>query len=204
MRAVLSARSLNSALLVAALLAVAFGQLLASTAAADAIQVATPSASPSASPTAVQPSSTSPEQQLADKYAPIAYLKAQKKACDSNGEQYEPAPVEIVFDDPAVTLEEGEDATVIAAAPAATALVNTTDEHYLNLPGNPRNPKCDYETHLRERMLGRSPTTYARIVVDEDKGKLALQYWFYYYFNLFKKLLSLCANRIAACQSIRK
>jgi hypothetical protein len=203
MRAVLSARFFRCAWLVAVLLAVTLGQLRAP-AAADALQAATPSASPSASPTAAQPSSTSPEQQLADKYAPIAYLKAQKKPCDSNGEQFEPAPVEIAFDDPEVTLEEGADATVIAVAPAATALVNTTDEDYLNLPGNPRNPKCDYETHSRERMQGRSPPTYARIVVDENKGKLALQYWFYYYFNLFKKLLSLCTNGIAATQSIRK
>jgi hypothetical protein len=204
MRATMSTRFVRSALLVAVLLVVALGQLRASTAAADAFQAATPAASPSASPTAAQPSSTSPEQQLADKYAPIAYLKAQKKPCDSNGEQYDPAPVEIAFDDPDVTLEEGADATVIAVAPAATAMVNTTDEDYLNLPGNPRNPKCDYETHARERMQGRSPTIYAHIVVDNDEGKLALQYWFYYYFNNFKKSLSEVRNGMAACQSMRK
>ena len=47
---------------------------------------------------------TTPEQQLADMYAPIVMLKRQERPCDRNGEAYLPAPVEVVFDDPQVAL----------------------------------------------------------------------------------------------------
>jgi hypothetical protein len=160
-------RVLRLALLLMTCIAVVIGQVNLATAAPPTIQT------------------SSPEQQLADKYVPIAYLKQQKRACDTNGEPYLPAPVEIAFDDPAVSLKEGEDKTVIVTAPEATTLAGGNDEQYLDFPGNPRNPKCDYETHARERMQGKAPTAYAHIVVDEDEGKLALQYRFYYYFNDF-------------------
>jgi hypothetical protein len=202
MAAALAGRSFRCALLAAILFSLLASQIR-SAAASSAQQAATPAATPDASP-AVQAASASAEQQLADKYAPIAYLKQQKKECDSDGEPYVPAPVDIVFDDPAVSLKEGPDATVIAVAPAATQLAVSNDAEYLDLPGNPRNAKCDYERHSKERMQGKSPTTYAHIVVDQERQKLALQYWFYYYFNDFKKLLSLHGSAIAACQAIWK
>ena len=52
-----------------------------------------------------QSQAASPEQQLADLFSPIVYLKRQAHECDRNGEAYLPAPVEIVFDDPDVSLE---------------------------------------------------------------------------------------------------
>jgi hypothetical protein len=176
------ARPLRCALLVLFLVSLAFANVRPA-AALSAQQAATPAATPSIP--AAQSATGSFEQQLADKFAPIAYLKKQEKECDTNGEPYVPAPVEIAFNDPAVTLKEGADGTVIAVAPAATVLAVSNDEEYLDLPGNPRNPKCDYEKHSKELMQGKTPTTYAHIVVDQTRAKLALQYWFYYYFDDF-------------------
>jgi hypothetical protein len=130
-----------------------------------------------------------PEQQLAERYAPIVRLKQQESACDTNGEPYVPMPVEIVFGDPLVSLrrqasDESED-PVLASAPVAADLATNGADTYIDLPGNPRNPGCDFERHARERMAGLAPTTYARVYVDEPREKLVVQYWFYFYFNVF-------------------
>ena len=45
-----------------------------------------------------------PEQQLADRYAPVVMLKKQSAPCDSEGEQFVPAPVAVVLGNPAVKL----------------------------------------------------------------------------------------------------
>ncbi len=125
------------------------------------------------------------EEQLAEKYAPIAMLKRQEAACDDGGEPYAPAPVEIVFDDPAVTLRDAaRDDRIVTRAPAAADLFRR-DTVYLDLPGNPRAPGCDFERFSRAGMEGRQPVAYAHIVVNPILNKLALQYWLYYVFNDF-------------------
>jgi hypothetical protein len=135
----------------------------------------------------------SAEQQLAEKYAPIARVREQERACDTSGEPYLPMPVEVVFDDPEVLLKRGQSPDeardpVVAAAPDAQDLAGKDATHYLDLPENPRLPGCSYEHWARARMdvLGLEPTVYARIATDPDApGKLALQYWFYWVFNDF-------------------
>ena len=55
---------------------------------------------------------------------------------------------------------------------------------YLDYPGNPLAPHCDYETWFRQASAGTTPTLYSRIATDpEHPDKLALQYWFFYTFN---------------------
>ena len=66
-------------------------------------------------------------------------------------------------------------------APTAADLYGKEGEYYLDFPGNPLKPGCDYEKWFNEIAEGKPTTAYAHIV--EENGKLALQYWFYYPFN---------------------
>ena len=134
---------------------------------------------------ATAPATPSAEEELAQKYAPIAYLKRQDFACDPEGEPWPPAPVEIAFDDPAVALRREPGAEEVGRAPGADDLFGQDAAYFLDLPGDPREPGCGYERHARERMAGREPTVYAHVAVEPDGGGLGLQYWFYYYFNDF-------------------
>ena len=53
-------------------------------------------------------------ERLAQKYAPIAYLKRQGTPCDTDGEPFLPAPVEVVLGDPAVALRQAPGRAVVA------------------------------------------------------------------------------------------
>jgi hypothetical protein len=129
------------------------------------------------------------EQQLADKFTPIVALKTQTRACDSEGEPFVPAPVDVIFNDPRVSLRRhikggsAETDPVIKRAPVAADLYGLGEDYYLDLPGNPRNPGCGYEQWFRSRMAGFEPSVYARI--RNEGSSLVLQYWFYYVFNDF-------------------
>src|SRR6185312_11620494 len=78
-----------------------------------AAQDATPTAEPTPSPntgggTSAQTSNggvSAAQQQLADKYAPIAMLKAQTGNCDKDGEGYFPVTVDFLFDNPDIVLK---------------------------------------------------------------------------------------------------
>jgi hypothetical protein len=47
-------------------------------------------------------------QELAERFAPIAYLREQSGSCDRDGEAYFPAPVETVLGNPEVALKPAE------------------------------------------------------------------------------------------------
>lgn len=133
---------------------------------------------------------TSAAQQLAERYAPIAELRRQTRACDRKGEGYYPAPVETVLGNPEVALKQatGKDSssdTVIKMAPTAADLAGKDDSYYLDFPGHPNRPECHYEQAFKRyaAQTNATPTTYAHIVIDHERGKLVLQYWFWYYFN---------------------
>jgi hypothetical protein len=130
----------------------------------------------------------SPEEQLADAFAPIVYLKRQEKPCDRNGEAYLPAPVEIVFDDPQVALRRiaGRSRTnndLITMAPGESELMAADDQTFLDFPGNPRSPGCDYERWFQQIMPGHEPVIYANVISTGDH--VVVQYWFWYVFNDF-------------------
>ncbi|MGE0539302.1 MAG: hypothetical protein AB7R89_03900 [Dehalococcoidia bacterium] len=138
---------------------------------------------------AAQPQGSA-EEQLAGRFAPIVYLKDQDEPCDTDGEPFFPAPVEVVLGDATVVLksnatDSGSTDPVVAEAPTAQELARSDASAYLDFPGNPRAPRCDYETYFKQRSPGLTPTVYAHIVPDEEMGKLALQYWFFYPFNDF-------------------
>ena len=132
----------------------------------------------------------SPEERLAARYSPIAYLKTQKKPCDDSGEPFTPGPVESVVGNPAVVLREaagiglGED-PVDAHGPSAADLAAQESDAYLDLPGDPFSPGCDYEREYRKWMAGKEPVAYARFATESGRSGSALQYWLWYPFNDF-------------------
>jgi hypothetical protein len=139
---------------------------------------------------AAQDATTAAEQQLADKYAPIAELREQEAPCDRKGEGYFPAPIELVLGNPEIVLKQatGEDSAadaVVMTGPTAQDLVGKDDTYYLDFPGDPQHAKCIYEETFKRYVsqTQAKPTTYAHIVTVPEHGKLVLQYWFWYYFN---------------------
>lgn len=133
---------------------------------------------------------TTAAQELAEQYAPIAELRRQSRPCDRKGEAYFPSPVETVLGNPDVALKQatGRDSrsdTLIKMAPTAEDLAGKDGSFYLDFPGQPNHPGCQYEQAFKRyaAQTNATPTTYAHIVVDRERGKLVLQYWFWYYFN---------------------
>ncbi len=119
------------------------------------------------------------EQQLAERYAPVVGLK-QHEPCAKTGEPYRPVPVETVLGRSDVVLL-GPDGKVAKQAPTAADLYGKGDGYWLDFPGDPLRAGCSYEEWFNRIAAGKATTAYAHIV--EEKGKLALQYWFYYPFN---------------------
>ncbi|MGH2551416.1 MAG: hypothetical protein ACRDHN_18670, partial [Thermomicrobiales bacterium] len=129
----------------------------------------------------------SPDEQLVQAFSPIVMLKEQTRPCDSDGEAFLPAPVEVVFDDPEVNLvfSPGRGRSEeVANAPNLSDLDDEQVGYHLDFPGNPRRPGCGYEQWFKARMEGHTPTAYANIAFGDD-GRMALQYWFFYVFNDF-------------------
>ncbi len=128
-------------------------------------------------------SDTQARQELADRYAPIVQLRDQRQECDKEGEGYAPLPVEIVLGNPNVILRKRDDRNFAKPAPTSADLLAAGSTGYLDLPGNPRHPGCTYERDGRSYGAGKPNVTYAHIVVDSSNAAVALQYWFFYYFN---------------------
>jgi hypothetical protein len=132
----------------------------------------------------------SPEQQLANRYAPVVALVDQAKPC-ARGEAWRPTTVDIVLGNPEVTLRgPGSGNPVVKRAPSAADLFGKGEGYYLNFPGNPNIPRCTFDRDGKQFARGRPSIAYAHIVtraadqgVPGDRGRLALQYWFFYYFN---------------------
>ncbi|HEY1357869.1 MAG TPA: hypothetical protein VGF21_06160, partial [Thermoleophilaceae bacterium] len=122
----------------------------------------------------------SPEQRLADRYAPIAVLKAQSAPCDRGGEGWRPVAVDRLFGNRAVRLVGP---TGAKPAPTAADLQGKSADDYLDFPGNPLDPGCRYEQAARRIFRGSPSVAYARVV--SAPHRIALQYWLYYYFNDF-------------------
>lgn len=131
----------------------------------------------------------SAEQQLAERYAPIVMLKAQDGPCDPDGEPYAPTSVDIVLDNPEVLLRQvGLQNPVITAAPSAADLFGLNEGFFLDFPGSTFEPGCIYEQDF-DKYSGtvtgeRDVVAYAHVATQADEpDKLALQYWFYWYYN---------------------
>ncbi len=125
-------------------------------------------------------------EQLVAKYAPILYLGRQDQGCDSDGDPFDPAPVEIVLDNPEVTLRKDVPGRpVVMEGPGAQDVFDKGEEFYIDWPGNPRNPGCTYEQDYRVLTGDDAPVIYAHIAKEPGFEGLAVQYLFFYYFNDF-------------------
>jgi Vacuolar protein sorting-associated protein 62 len=144
-----------------------------------------------ASPADAAPSAA---QRLVDTYSPIVMTRAQRDPpCDSSEEQYgPPTSVDAVLGNPRVRLLEHDarGTQVIKRVPTAADLAGLGSTYYLDLPGSPLEPGCKYARDFAAlRRAGHTPAvTYAHIAREPGHSGLAVQYWFYYYFNQFNDL----------------
>ena len=128
-----------------------------------------------------------PAQELADRYAPIVALKDQDAPCDRgaiDGEPWRPTTVDIVLGNPEVSLRgPGKGYPVVKKAPTAADLFEKGPDYFLDFPGDPLRPGCTYAQDGERFAEGQPSATYVHIVAEQ--GELAVEYWFYYYFNDF-------------------
>lgn len=122
---------------------------------------------------------------LAERFAPVLMLVEQAHACDPEGEPYEPVSVDVLLGNPEVALRQvGRGDPVVRWGVSAEVLAGYGAGFYLDSPGLALDPGCLFETDGRRFATGMTPTIYARIVPPAAPGDpLALQYWFFWYFN---------------------
>jgi hypothetical protein len=156
--------------------------VLAGVVTALALTVAAPSAAFAQSD--APDASTTAEQELADRYAPVIMVKEQLEQC-AEGEAYLPTSVDIVLDNPQILLRQvGANDPVMMRGPAVADLFELGEGFYLDFPGQALDPGCLYQRDFDNYRRGTEPTVYAHVARQEDRpDELALQYWFYWYYN---------------------
>lgn len=123
--------------------------------------------------------------ELAERYAPIVVLKAQDGPCDTDGEAFAPMSVDAVLDNDDVTLRQaGEGDPVVVRGPAAADLHGRGEGFFLDFNGLALDPGCVYEQDFDSYTDGANSVVYAHVVQQADApDRLAVQYWFYWYYN---------------------
>jgi hypothetical protein len=140
------------------------------------------------------PSDGSAAQELVDAYAPIVMLREQQDPpCETSAEQYQPTSVSTMLGNPKVDLsraEPGEGEELMKKAPTAADIAGLGDEYHLNIPGDPLDDTCVYARDFADLVReGKAPAiTYAHIAHQVGRPGLAVQYWFFWYFNQFNDL----------------
>ena len=141
-----------------------------------ALALTTSSLAPTAS------AAQTPEQELAERYAPLIDVQTHDTAC-GEGEPYSPAPVEAVLGRSAVLLRAA-DGSVIATGPTADDLAAAPNDAYLDLPGNALDPGCNYEQWFDSTGMAAHPTVYARVASEViHPGRVVVQYWVFWVYN---------------------
>jgi hypothetical protein len=131
---------------------------------------------------------------LIEAYSPRLEIREQQDPpCETATEQYEATTVDTVLRNPGVVLEvegPGGDLTTVKRSPTAADIAGLGDEYYLNIPGDPLGDTCVYAKDFEKlKREGRAPPiTYAHIAREKGREGLALQYWFFWYFNQFNDL----------------
>lgn len=131
---------------------------------------------------------------LAEKHSPVMMIREQEDPlCGTDGEQYQPMPVDAIFGDPRVRLMVNRpDGSIdpVTSAPGRKRLASSDEEHFIDLPGEPLGDTCVYSKDFDAlKRAGRVPVTvYAHIAREPGEPGLALQYWFFWYFNQFNDL----------------
>ena len=123
-------------------------------------------------------------QQLADRFAPVMMLKAQDHECDSDGEPFAPMAIDALLDNPQILLRTvGTANPVVTRGPDSADLFDLGEGFYLDFPGDALAPGCIYERDYQRYTRDQAAVVYAHVVADEAGGRLAVQYWFYWYYN---------------------
>ncbi|TCC16651.1 hypothetical protein [Kribbella speibonae] len=118
---------------------------------------------------------------LADRYAPIVRLQDGGTNCEY-GEQFQPTDVEAVLGDQQVALRgPWRPPDLVKTQPEGTDLGRAYPGHFLDFPGDPLRPGCDYAEWSARINRAHPATVYAHVVA--DSGLLSLEYWFFYVFN---------------------
>jgi len=135
------------------------------------------------------PALAGPEEDLAQRYAPVVRLVEQLEECGP-GEPYEPSDIDAYLDEETVSLRgPWRSNDLVEIAPGAGALGEGLYEYNLDFPGDALSPGCDYERWARRITDDTDPTVYAHVVADpEHPDRLALQYWLFYAFNDWNNL----------------
>ena len=134
--------------------------------------------------TPVARADTANERALAEKHAPIVRLVEQldDDVC-AYGEPFIPTDIDLLLDEPTVALRGPWNRTdLVEIGPSADDLVGRF-EYHLDFPGDALSPGCDYNRWAQRLTEGSEPVVYAHVV--GERGRLALQYWFFYPFNDF-------------------
>ncbi|MBV9422069.1 MAG: hypothetical protein JOZ98_04100 [Solirubrobacterales bacterium] len=79
---------------------------------------------------------------------------------------------------------------LVTRAPTTADLAGEGGNYYVDLSGDPLDPACTYARDFAAiRRAGRAPAVAcAHIARQPDIFELAVEYWFYYYFNQFNDL----------------
>lgn len=132
-------------------------------------------------------------QRLIEKYTPRLMVRETEEVCDIKGEQYEATTVETVLGNPAVRLTEADSSgkeTTLKKGPTASDIEALGEGFHLNIPGDPLGDTCVYAKDFAQlKREGKAPAvTYAHIAREAGRPGLAVQYWFFWYFNQFNDL----------------
>jgi hypothetical protein len=118
---------------------------------------------------------------LIEQYAPRVVVREQAALCQP-GEPYQPTAVTDVLGREDVALERSDGS--VQTAPDAADLAAGDADTYLDLPGDPLNPGCDYQQWSAQASAGTPPTLYAHLATDPaHPDQVVLQFWFYWVFN---------------------
>ena len=130
------------------------------------------------------------EVELVERYAPIIALRAQTEECDTSGEQFAPTSAELVLDNPHMLLRQiGVENPVLLRGPTASDIFGMGEGFYIDFPGDAFDPGCLYERDYQRYNEGRNAVVYAHIATQADRpDRLAIQYWFFYYYNDYNNL----------------
>ncbi len=134
-------------------------------------------------------------QALADAYSPVVMIREQDDPlCGIEGEQYQPMAVDGLFENPQVTLRrnppDGGKPVPVKKSPSLEDVAKSGEEAFLDLNGDPLGNTCVFSKDFDAlKKGGGAPVeVYAHIAREPGREGIAIQYWFFWYFNQFNDL----------------
>jgi hypothetical protein len=110
------------------------------------------------------------------------YVQAQAERC-GDGEPFSPMDADVLFGQQDIVLRGVGSNGDTVTGPEASDVFRRREGVFLDFPGDPRSPGCTYEQDFIRFGGPDRPVTYAHVAGERGKSGLAVQYWFFYYFN---------------------